>query len=125
MEGRCLRCNREAREGQVFCDECLAQMEKQPVKPGTPVNLPIRPPSQPRAAKHTVLRPEDQIAVLEQHLAELRRIIAMLVIAMVLISGFLTFLLMNERGIPAIGQNYTPMESTAAAFPTAFTELSD
>ena len=39
---RCLKCRREIAEGQVFCDDCLAQMKKYPVKPGTPVNLPKR-----------------------------------------------------------------------------------
>lgn len=38
----CMRCGREIGEEQVFCPECLADMEKYPVKPGTAVRLPQR-----------------------------------------------------------------------------------
>lgn len=31
----CLKCGREIEEGQVFCNDCLVQMAKYPVKPGT------------------------------------------------------------------------------------------
>lgn len=36
----CLKCGREIEEGQVFCNDCLVQMAKYPVKPGTAVQLP-------------------------------------------------------------------------------------
>lgn len=42
----CLKCGREIEEGQVFCNDCLVQMAKYPVKPGTAVQLPsvgVRP----------------------------------------------------------------------------------
>ena len=112
---RCLKCNRETAEGQVFCDECLAQMAKQPVKPGTPVNLPKRPPSEPRASKHAAVRPEDQVIRLEERISRLHRSIAMLSIALILVSGLLLLMLYLHPGIPDIGQNYTPMETTAPA----------
>ena len=38
----CIRCGKEARVDQVFCEECLADMERHPVKPGTPIQLPNR-----------------------------------------------------------------------------------
>lgn len=38
----CLKCGREIEEGQVFCNDCLVQMAKYPVKPGTAVQLPSR-----------------------------------------------------------------------------------
>ena len=33
----CMKCGKEVSEDQVFCPECLAEMERYPVKPGTPV----------------------------------------------------------------------------------------
>ena len=39
----CMKCGREIREDRVFCEECLADMARHPVKPGTPVQLPVRP----------------------------------------------------------------------------------
>lgn len=38
----CMRCGKEIDEGQVFCTECLADMERHPVKSGTPIQLPQR-----------------------------------------------------------------------------------
>lgn len=38
----CLRCGKETEENQVFCKECLEDMERHPVKPGTPIQLPNR-----------------------------------------------------------------------------------
>ena len=38
----CMRCGKETKESQVFCEECLADMERHPVKPGTPIQLPNR-----------------------------------------------------------------------------------
>lgn len=38
----CMRCGKETDENQVFCAECLADMERHPVKPGTPIQLPSR-----------------------------------------------------------------------------------
>lgn len=39
----CMKCGKEIPEEQVFCRECLADMALHPVKPGTPVQLPVRP----------------------------------------------------------------------------------
>ena len=50
----CMRCGREIDETQVFCAECLADMERHPVKPGTPIQLPTR--NEKSAAKRTRFR---------------------------------------------------------------------
>ena len=39
----CIKCGKEVSGSNVFCNECLAEMEKYPVKPGTPLMLPNRP----------------------------------------------------------------------------------
>ena len=38
----CLKCGKETVGNQVFCDECLEVMKQNPVKPGTPVQIPVR-----------------------------------------------------------------------------------
>lgn len=38
----CMKCGTEIEESQVFCDDCLAVMEKYPVKPDVAVHLPKR-----------------------------------------------------------------------------------
>ena len=37
-----IRCGKEIEVDQVFCAECLTDMERHPVKPGTPIQLPNR-----------------------------------------------------------------------------------
>ena len=41
----CMKCGREAPDGQVFCGDCLERMQAHPVKPGTPVLLPNKKPA--------------------------------------------------------------------------------
>lgn len=38
----CIRCGKETDVSQVFCPECLEDMQRHPVKPGTPIQLPNR-----------------------------------------------------------------------------------
>ena len=38
----CLKCGRETIDPQVFCNTCQEVLARYPVKPGTPVQLPIR-----------------------------------------------------------------------------------
>lgn len=61
----CMKCGKKLGESQVFCDECLAEMEKRPVKPGTVVKLPKRtssPPAKKRSLRHRYFwDAEDQI----------------------------------------------------------------
>ena len=40
---RCLNCNSETADEQVFCDRCLEAMEGYPVAKGTPVIIPAQP----------------------------------------------------------------------------------
>ncbi len=52
----CMRCGREIAPEQVFCEDCLEVMAQHPVKPGTPVQLPIRP--SPSAARRVTRKKE-------------------------------------------------------------------
>ena len=58
---QCMKCGQEIAEGSVFCDACLEVMEKYPVKPGTPVNITPRKPTERSQRKHT-LSTEDLLA---------------------------------------------------------------
>ena len=60
----CMKCGRKCKENQVFCLECLAVMADYPVKPGTPIQLPIRqqtPTLSGKAQKKKQRKPEEQI----------------------------------------------------------------
>ena len=62
---KCMKCGTTIPAGQVFCDPCLEGMEKHPVKPGTPIQLPVKQEHVVAKVSHKKLRkPEDMIATL-------------------------------------------------------------
>ncbi len=110
---RCLKCNRETDGNQVFCEECLAQMKQEPVKPGIPITLPKRPPSVPRTPPRPKIRPEEQIAHLEKKISRMGRWITALVMMVLILSSILIYTFFYSEHKFDIGQNYTPMTTLA------------
>ena len=110
-----MKCGREILEGQVFCQECRADMERYPVKPGTVVQLPKRREGAPvrrNIGRRRTATPEEQIAKLRK---SLRIVIALWVIAVVLLCAALypaaLYFMEEDHFLP--GQNYSVMENTA------------
>ena len=105
----CLKCGRDAKAQQVFCNSCLEIMEKYPVRPGTAVHLPARKAqaaTKKASHKKRTLSPEDQIA----HLRKALRRMYLCVTVLIIVLGMATALLIHEiqlRDLPVIGQNYT------------------
>ena len=117
----CLKCNRETEDNQVFCKECLAQMAKEPIKPGTPVTIPKRPPSTPRENLPPAVRPEEQVVQLQHQVSRLHKWITVVTVLLLIVSSLLLYgIATREEGF-SIGQNYTPMDPvtphTAATLP--------
>lgn len=77
---RCLKCGREIKDTQVFCEGCQGSMEHYPVKPGTPIQLPHRqtPPvvKKKPSKRKKALKPEEQIP-------RLRHTIRLLTVALI------------------------------------------
>lgn len=90
----CMKCGRDVALGQVFCKECLADMAKYPVQPGTPVILPNRSTTvQPRRVPSRKARkPEEQINTLRKVILWL----SIAVIAIALAFGITTSILLNK-----------------------------
>ena len=110
----CLKCGRMVPENQVFCDACREEMANYPVKPDTPVLLPIR--SQPAAAKRpqkrrTPRKPEEQILRLKRAVRRLVAVICVLVLLMGIGSAAVLGYI-KRRKAPAIGQNYSTVQTT-------------
>ena len=72
----CLRCGRETAEKQVFCELCLSDMKKYPVKPGTSIQLPSR------SAQDEVRKPRPKVPTLEEEYDKLLHAIRVLLLAM-------------------------------------------
>lgn len=106
----CMKCGQEIGEDQVFCDACLEEMGKYPVKPGTVVQLPRHKPTSVAKKVYAKWR---QTPTAEEQLQRLRRRFRVLMLVWVLTLALLAAfaypvvkdLLGEETFLP--GQNYT------------------
>ncbi len=83
----CMRCGKEVEENQVFCAACLQDMERHPVKPGTPIQLPnrkIRGTTKRTGFKLAASKWQDKIFRLKYTIFWLLIIIILLITALIL-----------------------------------------
>ena len=108
----CMKCGREISEG-AFCEECLAVMEKYPVKPNTVVQIPNRDLAiqsrKPRRRKE--LTEKEKLIRYEHRVQVLTWINGILA---VLLAGALVLCLLEYRKTlgPPTGQNYSTVTPT-------------
>lgn len=104
---KCMRCGTEIASGAVFCEECLADMEKHPVKPGTPINLPRREKQQPaKRNKKRFYKPEEHISALRRLVVWLMALIIVLILALTATVYMLFHQPDQNDGNRLPGQNY-------------------
>ena len=105
----CLKCGRELREGQVFCDACLESMEKEPIKINTPVVIPPQPKTKP--SRHRPLfNPDEEVKRLQK---VNQNLILWLILTSVAAALFAFGLYHQEflEVVEEIGRNYNVIES--------------
>ena len=108
----CMKCGKEVKENQVFCDACLVIMEKYPVKPGTHIQLPHRPVStagKPVTRKR-ILTPEEQVQRLRRSVKSLAVALACSILALGLTVTLLARTVTEYRESASIGKNYNTVE---------------
>lgn len=115
---KCLRCGRETTDQNVFCDQCLNAMEHDPVKPGTPVYIPVRktasePKKIRRHPKHTP-SPEEQLAGLHHTVRRLSITVAVLVLLLILSIVSIQYLWTHKPPKFNIGQNFQTAGETTS-----------
>lgn len=111
----CLKCGREVEENQVFCADCLLDMEKHPVKPGTVVFLPRNRDASLKkiySRRRVAPSPEEQVKQLKKRV----RIFSFLLAVMIALSVFfgwfaVQYFLENDPLLP--GQNYSTAEHSS------------
>ena len=112
----CLKCGREIEEGQVFCNDCLVQMAKYPVKPGTAVQLPSRGSAAVSKKVHSRRRskavPEEQLKALKKRIRILSALLSVCVVLLIVLSVVTLRYMSANRLLP--GQNYSAVTATAA-----------
>lgn len=121
----CMKCGREMDSEQAFCEDCLLDMEKYPVKPGTAVHLPIRKniPATRKPAKRRAVSPEEQVARLKKRIWFLTGALMITVLLLLcMVQPTMEYFVRNYHLRP--GQNYqTAAPSTAAPTETEETTL--
>ena len=113
---QCMKCGREIPAGQVFCEGCLKDMEKYPIKPGTVVQLPQTPKAAPAKKQHgyrrPAIQPAEHVKILQRRLFVVSAMLALTI--MMMVSGFLLTAeyIQKNQSKPLPGQNYST-EDTA------------
>ena len=103
---QCMKCGREIYAGCVFCQECLTEMDKYPIKPGTVVTIPKQPEKKP-VDRRPAVTPEQKIRTLTRRIRILSWVLTLL-IALLIAMGALAFTMLEEpEEVPDIGQNYS------------------
>lgn len=111
----CLKCGREIDGSEVFCPGCLENMAHSPVKPGTPVILPVRQPKERKVPAKPQPKPEATIAALNKTIRRLRLTVAILCVLLALTVGALSFFLYRSYTEVDIGSNYNTAEPSEPA----------
>ena len=108
----CMKCGRETPFEQVFCEDCLLDMEKHPVKPGTVVVL-------PKHRDHAAMKkaPKKRTVPLEEQIRVLRKRQKMMSLALLLCLAAIAAMLYPTYHYLTVehydkGQNYTSIVTT-------------
>lgn len=93
----CMKCGKKTDGTNVFCGECLADMARYPVKPGTTVQIPPKrevPERKPVRAKKE-RTPEEQVVHLQKSVRTLTVLAACLATALAVTLGALVYTLVE------------------------------
>jgi hypothetical protein len=108
-----MRCGVETSGRQVFCTDCLASMERYPIKPGTPIHLPERQQAaEPRrpVRKKRELTAEEQLPRLQRLVQLLAAGLAAALILAGIFGGLLFVELTDEEPQHPGARNYSTTE---------------
>ena len=114
----CMKCGMEIPEGQVFCEECLLEMEKYPVNPATPVLLPNRSNQNVvhKRSRRKIRKPEELISSLKNAVTALC-VVCFLLIAALVLSVLMNLQLLGNKNINILpGQDYNVNETIGMPF---------
>ena len=111
MAMNCMKCGRETKDDQVFCQDCLRIMQRYPVQPGTVVFLPRRrEPGVKKTVKRHVVSAEEQIRKLRKQLTILWIVLVICIAAIVMMINPTLHYALDKH--VEIGQNYTAVNIT-------------
>ena len=113
----CIKCGRETTGENVFCQDCLAEMEKYPVEPGTVVLLPRRKDSYgtKKSGKRHAPTSEELVVTLRRQIAALLLLLAACIVAILLMFQPTMHYINDDHY--EIGQNYSSVSPNTPANP--------
>lgn len=111
---RCMKCGKRIEQGS-FCSECLAVMERYPVRPRTKVIIPERKPI--RRAPRRQRSPEEIMASQRRIIRNLIRTVLMLTLLLAVAVGVIAWRLYQERDMAPLGSNYYTVETVEETAP--------
>lgn len=116
----CMKCGREIGENRVFCDLCLADMEKYPIKPGIAIQL--HPRNNPNTVKKSTPKRRQPPSAEEQILRlkkRAKRLVILWLITLLLLAAsvYPTVQFFRDLTILLPGQNYTTITDSSATQP--------
>ena len=103
----CIKCGKETKNNDVFCQDCLLVMQTQPVKPGTAVHIPTRPASKKVPSRKKALSPEEQLLKLRKQVRKLVWCIVALILALAVTTSSTLYLLHQQQLQDDLGKNYS------------------
>ena len=109
----CMKCGRETENEAVFCQECLLEMQKYPVRPGIVVQLPRRKEnaSLKKLSKRHAQSTDEQIKTLRKAVNLLMLLLIMCITAIILMFKPTMHYVLDEH--VEVGQNYSSVISSA------------
>lgn len=109
---QCMKCGRDVEAGQVFCEICLADMEKYPVKPGTVVTLPhYQRQAQPKKTAKRVVPLDEQLRKAKKRNRILALVLVLVILAAAGFAWLAASLYIEYDGKFLPGQNYSAVGS--------------
>ena len=109
-----MKCGREIALGQVFCKECLADMDQYPIAPGTPVPMfEVNPVAAPKRNNPTrkQKKPEDQVVTLKRWIVALSLMLMVTIMGFAVVAGGLLHRLQEAEKGNTAEQNYSTMDT--------------
>lgn len=111
----CMKCGKQTKDEQVFCDGCLRVMEQYPVKPGTHVQLPNReaPAAKKPVHRRKPLSVKEQNNRLRKTLRWMTTVLAVALLALTVTVSMLIHTVQDRDMKGAIGKNYNTVNTDA------------
>ncbi len=106
---QCMKCGKETAANNAFCQDCLAEMEKYPVKPNVTVNLPQRiqqPSVKKKQSWRRAKKPEELLRQKRRLVCWLALTTAACIAAVALCAVLAVKLIEARKELQNVGQNY-------------------